>query len=258
MADIKPPILPTDKPKLQAKKEVNKPNLNIAPMSKELSNRQNTSVVAQSPVKQQSPELVLSFKHKKLVISIVAVVLALALITGIVFAVWPKPTRPADIFINFDVTGEFDFGDIGFSYSITAGQANKLMPGDSFNSKFDITSTDDEGSTEEVYVRVRVVSVVESNQYSNIFSFNIANDNWYEGVDGYLYMKQTLKANTSVEFCNKLNLNKETGNYFQGKEIYVYFQAECLQAGSYSYQAITEEWPTAPYEWKALFYENRG
>lgn len=257
MADIKPPKLP-DSINTQKPKEVKKPNLNLAPMSTELGSRESKSVVKNEKITQQAPELVLSSKTKKIVISVVAVVLALVLALGVAFAVWPKPARPAEIFINFNVTGEFDFDDVELDHTMMAGQSNKVMPGDSFNARFDISSTDDEGSTEEVYVRIKLYAIAEDNLYSDMFSYNFTNDNWYVGYDGYIYLKQTLKANTSIELCNKLNFDKEIGNYFQGKTVQVFFEAECLQAGSYSYQAITEEWPTAPYQWKALFYENRG
>ena len=257
MADIKPPKLPgadiENKPK-----EIKKPNLNLAPMSSELGSRQNKTIVSTQKIVPDTPELVLSSKSKKIIIGVVSGIIAIVLVLGLLFAVWPKPTSPADIFIDFDVTGEFDFDDISFNETIAPGQTNKVMPGDSFNAKFDITSTDDKGSTDEVYVRIKLYAIAENNYYSNLFSYNVSNDDWFEGADGYIYLKQTLKANTSIEFCNKINLDKQIGNDFQGKSINVYFEAECLQAGSYSYQAITEEWPTAPYAWKQLFYDNRG
>ena len=123
-------------------------------------------------------------------------------------------------------------------------------------------NTDELENNGEVYVRIRLISFVkengEYNAFYDIFNYNMeGNTSWFEGADGFLYYKDTLKSNTTVEICNKLTLNKNLGNDFQGKEIKVVFEGQCLQAGPNTFGAIVEEWPTAPYQWRQIF-DDRG
>lgn len=255
---ICPPRLPGQLPKIDDSKIQDKKI--YAPMSEELSKYPSSSVVRQQGVKRDNPVLVLAFKHKKLVISLIAIFASLLIATGIIFLVLPKPTRPADVWIKFDVSSEYEL--IRLDSSVSPGVVQKVMPGDTFNSKFTVSNTDELENNGEVYVRIRLYSVIKENGidniYYDIFDFNLeGNNNWCQGGDGYLYYLGTLKSNTTIEICNKIRLNKELGNEFQGKEIKVVFEGQCLQAGLNTYGAIIEEWPTAPHQFRDRF-DDRG
>ncbi len=185
---VGPPRLPGQAPKIDETKLQSKQN--YAPMSAELSKYPSSSIVRQQEVNQDNPVLVIGFKHKKLVISLIAIIVSLLIAVGIVFAVLPMPTRPADVEIEFRVTGELDL--IRLDSTVSPGEIQKVMPGDAFNSKFTVSNIDRFNNNGKVYVRVRLISYIEENGFENayydIFNYNMeGNTNWIEGCDGLLY-----------------------------------------------------------------------
>ena len=234
---VNPPSLPTSKPNLD-----------------KLDNKK-TSVVGVEKVAKSNPEMILSnSKTKKLIITLVSLILCVIIATTVIVIVSPKSWQPNDINIDFQV-GLESINKIEFDQSTS--EPTSLMPGDSMNAKFSIKSVAEEGSSAEVYVRVMFFAEVDNNYDSNVLIFDTSSSSWAEswimGADGFAYYKQTLKANQSVDFLNKVILNKNLDNTYQGKTIKVIFYGECLQAGQEGFSAIESIWQTAPTLWKNQF-----
>ena len=234
---INPPSLPTSKPNLDKL------------------NDKKTSVVGVEKVAKSHPEVILSnSKTKKLIITLISLILCVILATTIIIIVSPKSWKPNDINIEFQV-GLESIDKIEFDQSTS--EPTSLMPGDSLNAKYSIKSIAREDSSAEVYVRVMFFAEVDGAYNSNVLLFDTSSsswsDNWIMGADGFAYYKKTLKADQSVDFLNRVILNKDLDNSYQGKTIKIVFYGECLQAGEEGFSAIESMWQTAPILWKNQF-----
>ena len=234
---VNPPSLPTSKPNLD-----------------KLDNKK-TSVVGVEKVAKSNPEMILSnSKTKKLIITLVSLILCVIIATTVIVIVSPKSWQPNDINIDFQV-GLESINKIEFDQSTS--EPTSLMPGDTMNAKFSIKSVARGDSNAEVYVRVMFFAEVDNNYNSNVLLFDTSSsswaENWIMGADGFAYFKRTLKADQSVDFLNKVVLNKNLDNSYQGKTIKIVFYGECLQAGQEGFSAIESMWQTAPTLWKNQF-----
>lgn len=215
------------------------------PMNRELKTKLPDKVVKTEKIGSATPKVIAVGKSHKTAVILCIVFAVIVALSAFVYWIAPKPIYPADIFINFDASYQLEF-----SYEAAPGQTSKLLPGDSFNAVFTVSSSDELGSSDEVFVRIRLYAEMDNNYYGDIFEYTLINSNWQTGADGYIYYKNTLSANTSAEVFSKITLKMSLDNRFNGKHVSVYFVAEALQADR---QAIEEYWITAPYEWKILF-----
>lgn len=231
--------------------EIKKPDLNKIG-SVEVHNTQNTSQnkISSQPVQPQNPEVIVGTKNTKLIVTIVSFVMALVFTAVALVLCLPQASSPNDIKIQlgadikYDVSGESELPE---------GTTITLMPGDSLNSKFSVSSKslDENNNVSEVFIRVKIYTLVEENYFSNLFAFDMASNewvqNWMVGADGFMYLRKTLVADSSVEFANKLTLDKNIDSSLSGKTINLVFYVEALQAER---QAIESYWQTSPQTWR--------
>lgn len=234
---VNPPSLPTNKPNLDSLSE------------------KKSSVVGIEKVEKSNPEMILSnSKTKKLIITLISLILCVIIATTIIVVVSPKSWQPNDVKIDFQI-GIDSVEKIEFEQSTT--EPMQLMPGDSLSAKYSIKSIALENSEAEVYVRVMFLVQVDNNYDSNVLIFDTSSSSWQEnwimGADGFAYLKSTLKADQSIDFLNKITLNKNLDNSYQGKTVNIVFYGECLQAGQEGFSAIETMWQTAPTLWKNQF-----
>lgn len=243
------------------------PKIDLSKLNDKKFEKKETTIISMQPAEKVNPELVINNKTRKFVIFLISILAAIVLATVTVFVFLPKPTSPMEIDINFSV----DSFNLDFFEERPVGQSNKIMPGESFISTFKISAltksqVDEEHQSqdvpEEVFVRVKLYGIVGHNYYDTVFEFDETNpawtNNWLPASDGYIYYKHILPAGQTIDVLNKVRINPNLSNKFQGKTLKVCFVAECLQAGENGYQAIESEWVTAPFIWKAQFQELVG
>lgn len=234
---VNPPTLPTNKPKIDKLDE------------------KKSNVVGVEKVSKSNPEMILSnSKTKKLIITLVSLILCVIIATTVIIVVSPKSWQPSDINIDFQV-GLESIDKIDFDQSTP--ERTTVMPGDALSAKYSIKSVAPEGSTAEVYVRVMFYAQIDGAYNSNVVLFDTSSSNWDShwvmGADGFAYYKQTLKVGESINFVDKVVINKHLDNSYQGKTIQIVFYGECLQAGEEGFSAIESMWQTAPILWKNQF-----
>ncbi|MGN1212856.1 MAG: hypothetical protein ACI4TZ_02320 [Christensenellales bacterium] len=238
---ISPPAKPNIRPNLP--NGVNFTNtIQTKPMTKleQSSDKKNTTIVKQEKINKKTTKP-LSTKIK-IITSVVAIVVALSLLTGLIYLAFIKPYTPMDISINF--SANMDFISDGTSGEETP---RKAMPGDDFDLSYVIKSESIEGEESyAVYVRITSYAICENNYYGNIFSISFVDNNWYVGNDGYYYYKGVLQPDTTIDSVKAIHINEWVGNEFASKTVSVCLVAEALQAGNGSAESI---WPTAPQEW---------
>lgn len=227
--------------------EINKPNLDGFDK-----NETKSYSISSRKVDADNPELIVGQKSRKLLITILSLLLALIIVTTVIVVILPSASSPTEIKIELSV--EFELTPIDIVGEIPPGTTIKLMPGDSLNAKYSVKSTDEEGSTDEVFIRIKVYATSGGNYYDNLFVFDNTTEEWRENwmiaADGYIYLRKTLKANEQIDFMSKLTLNKNIDNTMQEKTIHVHFLAEALQAGEGGKQAIASIWETSPQVWR--------
>lgn len=213
-------------------------------------------VILTEDVLLDNPEIIINKSNKKLIWSIFAILMSVIIAGTLLLFVFPKPTSPMDIAIDLQANYEL------IEFDEHPEKKENVMPGDSLKIKFVIKSIDIEGSTAEVFIRVKFYSTIGENYYANMFSINSTNpewtNNWIEGADGYYYLKSTLLANQSVEVTDSIKVSTKIDNSFQGKQVTMHMMVECLQAGEGGFQAIESTWETAPTSWKESFRNNWG
>lgn len=234
---VNPPSLPSDKPNIDKQ------------------DKKKTNIVGVEKVAKSNPEMILSnSKTKKLIITLVSLILCVIIATVVIVVVSPKSWQPNDINMDFQV-GLESIDKIQFDQSTT--ELTSLMPGDSLNAKYSIKSINRGDMNAEVFVRVMFFAEVDNNYDSHVVTFDTESsswsENWVMGADGFAYYKKTLKADQSIDFLNKIVLNKNLDNSYQGKTIKIVFYGECLQAGVEGFSAIESIWRTAPIQWKNQF-----
>ena len=207
-----------------------------------------------------APKLATSFNKKWLVVLLCLSIALIVAITCVCVLVIKKPITPKDIFITLeskDVYLDFSSLDDRITVDEDGNEYVRLLPGDDFVGKFYITSKTDTNQTTppgSVFLRFRTYATVADNFYGSIFDCSINNsefENWYKGLDGYLYYNKLLHPEETVSVDVKISINGErTTNNLQGKSINLVGEFEVLQSANQSYQSIAEMWQTAPYSWR--------
>lgn len=237
--------------------EINRPDL--SGMQKKVDAKNNK--ISSSKVDNENPQVILGTKSRKITIIVLVILLALVLAATSVAVFVPPASSPNEIYMDISVS--FDLSPIKADVPLEPGEKIILLPGDSLTGSYAITSTAEDINS-EVFIRVKIYSIVHEagieNYYDNLFTFDYTSEewrsNWMMAADGYIYLRKTLKANSSVEVTNKLTLSKDLDNSLQGKKVTIYFLAEALQAGEGGQQAIASIWETAPSIWRDEILSN--
>lgn len=204
------------------------------------SGKKNTTIVKQEKINKKTTQPVST--KIKIITSVIAIVVALSLLTALVYFAYIRPNTPMDISIDFSTNMSF----IG-NGSSGDGTPKKVMPGDDLDLSYVIKSESIEGEASyAVYVRIAAYAICENNYYGNIFSISFVDNNWYIGNDGYCYYKGVLQPDNTIDSVKAIHINEWVGSEFAGKSVKVCIVAEALQAGNGSAESI---WPTAPQEW---------
>ena len=197
------------------------------------------------------PQTTVAQKNKKRLFAFIGafVLSAVLVISLVLILVFPVATRPMDISVKFgamvnivEVDGE------------TPEENFLLLPGDTVDYTMTIRSdrTEDSGSGNlGVFVRIMASMVTHSAYSADGVILNINDENlWHRGADGFYYYKNILNPGEEIVIERSFSIDTSIGNEYAGQKVEIRFEADALQA---EYQAILEEWPTAPYEWKSLF-----
>lgn len=236
---IKPPKLPSEK---AVKQQI--------PKQKPVEQKELVSTT----INEKNPVLVTQTNTKRVIVLVALFLVAIILATTLFAIVLPKPSSPIDIYIDFQVEA-----DINIAPEYNTG-VKKLMPGDTFDGRFLVStaSVDEENQDSEVFVRVAIFATIDGRVATDIFQLNPSGKDWILGADGFFYMYGTLKANEMVEIVSNIVLNKNLDNSYQGKRVALTFVGECLQAGPSGFSAIEAEWKEAPTQWKQSQREIEG
>lgn len=216
-------------------------NVQSKPITKfEKSNqRPNKTIVTQEKRNKQTSKP--KSKKAKAITLIISILVALSLLTTLVYFSFIEPTLPVKVSINFDMDAKLT-GD-----QFNSQDPVKVMPGDDLDLSFILETSSIDGETSgDVYIRITTYAICENNYYSTLFSLYFSDNMWYEGNDGYYYYRSVMSADSKIDSVKYLHLNEDIGIEFANKSVRAYFVAEALQVGDGS---IEDVWATAPDEW---------